>query len=70
MITKVASLSVGLALCPFMSLADVVDGRSYMARCEMSLNVPMWRDTGEGCISAEMLTTPASSKARYPLPRI
>ena len=28
-----------------------VGGRIYMARCEMSLNVPMWRETGEGCLS-------------------
>ena len=23
--------------------------RSFMARCAMSLNVPIWRDTGEVC---------------------
>lgn len=28
----------------------VVGGRAFLARCEMSLNVPMWRETGEGCL--------------------
>lgn len=28
-----------------------VNGRLFMARCEMSLNVPMWRETGEGCVA-------------------
>lgn len=27
-----------------------VDGRAFMARCEMSQNVPMWRQTGEDCV--------------------
>lgn len=29
-----------------------VDGRSFIARCEMSLNNPMWRDTGRSCVSS------------------
>ncbi len=29
-----------------------VGGRAFMARCEMSLNVPMWRDTGSDCTSS------------------
>ncbi len=29
-----------------------VDGRAFMARCEMSLNVPIWRDTGESCTTS------------------
>lgn len=37
-----------------------VDGRMFMAKCEMSLNVPMWRDTGQGCLSSA-LTPPAPS---------
>ncbi len=28
-----------------------VDGRSYLARCEMSLNNPMWRKVQDGCPS-------------------
>lgn len=27
-----------------------VDGRSFTARCEMSLNNPMWRETGTSCV--------------------
>ena len=30
----------------------VVDGRAFMARCEMALNNPAWRDTGAGCVSS------------------
>lgn len=32
----------------------VVDGRAFMALCDMSLNVPIWRDTGIGCLSSEL----------------
>ena len=31
-----------------------VDGRSFLARCEMSLNNPMWRETGDGCVSSQL----------------
>ena len=36
----------------------VVDGRAFMAQCDMSLNVPIWRDTGDGCLSSERELTP------------
>ena len=29
-----------------------VDGRMFMAQCQMSLNVPMWREMSEGCLSS------------------
>lgn len=29
-----------------------VDGRMFMAQCQMSLNVPMWREVAEGCMSS------------------
>ena len=29
-----------------------VDGRMFMAQCQMSLNVPMWRKIQDGCLSA------------------
>lgn len=32
----------------------VVDGRAFMARCEMALNVPAWRTTGEDCVSSRL----------------
>ena len=28
-----------------------VGGRFFMARCEMSLNVPMWREQDGGCLT-------------------
>ena len=31
----------------------VVDGRAFMGLCEMALNVPIWRDTGAGCVSSQ-----------------
>lgn len=31
-----------------------VDGRAFMARCEMSLNNPIWRDTGRACLSSRL----------------
>jgi len=46
-----------------------VDGRAFMARCEMSLNNPIWRDTGRGCLSSRRLPahgplTPAPDRRR------
>ena len=37
----------------------MVDGRAFLALCDMSLNVPIWRDTGEGCLGARSRATPA-----------
>ena len=34
------------------SICLYVNGRAFMARCEMSLNVPMWRETGEPCTTS------------------
>ncbi|MCB1355101.1 MAG: hypothetical protein KDK53_00890 [Maritimibacter sp.] len=36
----------------------IVDGRAFLARCEMSLNVPAWRDIGEACVGAGLMSTP------------
>ncbi|MFV0515624.1 MAG: hypothetical protein ACK5MY_18585 [Jhaorihella sp.] len=30
----------------------MVDGRMFMAQCQMSLNVPMWREVRQGCLSS------------------
>lgn len=38
----------------------IVDGRAFIARCEMSLNNPMWRDTGRACVSSS-LSSPLQS---------
>lgn len=29
-----------------------VDGRMFMAQCQMSLNNPMWREVSAGCLSS------------------
>ena len=31
-----------------------VDGRSFMAQCQMSLNNPMWREVSDGCLSSSL----------------
>jgi hypothetical protein len=38
-----------------------VDGRMFMAQCQMSLNVPMWRETQEGCLSSRLQTVQPTS---------
>ena len=37
-----------------------VGGRMFTAQCQMSLNVPMWRETADGCLSSKLqLSQPA-----------
>ena len=43
-----ARQELGQEICLF------VDGRAFMARCEMSLNVPMWRETGAACVTSQL----------------
>lgn len=31
-----------------------VGGRMFTAQCQMSLNVPMWRETQNGCLSSSL----------------
>ena len=31
-----------------------VNGRMFMAQCQMSLNVPMWREVSPGCLSSRL----------------
>jgi len=31
-----------------------VNGRMFTAQCQMSLNVPMWRETAQGCLSSSL----------------
>ncbi len=40
-------IELGEQICLF------VDGRSFMAQCQMSLNVTIWRDIGEACVVGE-----------------
>ena len=37
-------VELGETICLF------VDGRAFQARCEMALNNPIWRETGEPCV--------------------
>ena len=46
--TQGARVELGETICLF------VNGRSFMAQCDMSLNVPSWRDVGEGCLSSKL----------------
>ncbi|AHD09202.1 hypothetical protein [Phaeobacter gallaeciensis] len=47
-----------------------VDGRMFTAQCQMSLNVPMWREVQKGCLAAEADPAPDLSVPTDPLPRI
>lgn len=44
--TSGARIEMGETIC------IQVDGRSFMAQCQMSLNVPMWRKVSDGCLSS------------------
>lgn len=41
-------VELGEEICLF------VDGRAFLARCEMALNNPIWRDTGNACIGSSL----------------
>lgn len=36
------------------SICLQVGGRMFTAQCQMSLNVPMWRETSDGCLSSQL----------------
>lgn len=40
-----------------------VDGKMFMAQCQMSLNVPMWRKITDGCLSSELRQPPLQSRS-------
>lgn len=46
--TQGARVELGETICLF------VNGRAFMAQCQMSLNVPIWRDVGQGCLSSSV----------------
>ncbi len=54
--TSGARVEIGEEICL------VVDGRAFIARCDMSLNVPIWRDTGAGCVSSAARQHPAPAR--------
>jgi len=41
-----------------------VDGRMFMAQCQMSLNVPMWREVQKGCLSSRLQSVDPGADAR------
>ena len=43
-----------------------VDGRMFMAQCQMSLNVPMWREVQEGCLSSKLDEPALNTVSVYP----
>ena len=58
--TSGSRVELGESICLF------VGGRAFMARCEMSLNVPMWRETGKGCVSSEYQGQPVRPTSKAP----
>lgn len=48
----------------------VVDGRAFMAQCDMSLNVPIWRDTGDGCMSSSRVPSPSERLLQLAKPTV
>lgn len=38
-----------------------VDGRMFTAQCQMSLNVPMWRELSNGCLSSQRSHPPSNT---------
>jgi hypothetical protein len=47
-----------------------VGGRMFMAQCQMSLNVPMWREVQEGCLSSSLQTGKPALNTRLVYPKI
>ena len=47
-----------------------VDGRMFMAQCQMSLNVPMWREVREGCLSSRLQSVEPTFDAGLVHPKI
>lgn len=46
--TSGARIELGQTICL------QVDGRMFMAQCQMSLNVPMWREVSQGCFTSAL----------------
>ena len=47
-----------------------VDGRMFMAQCQMSLNVPMCREVQEGCLSTRLQSLQPAADAGEVHPKI
>ncbi|WP_278921839.1 MULTISPECIES: hypothetical protein [Pseudophaeobacter] len=46
-----------------------VDGRRFMAQCQMSLNVPMWREVQANCLSASLSGSARKTAVQHTAPR-
>ena len=44
-----------------------VDGRMFMAQCQMSLNSPMWREVEEGCLSSSLFGSDHQPLQSFPV---
>ncbi len=56
--TTGGKVDIGEMACLF------VDGKMFMAQCDMSLNVPIWRKVSDGCATSS-LDLPASVPVRF-----
>lgn len=56
--TTGGKVDIGEVTCLF------VDGKMFMAQCDMSLNVPIWRKVSDGCLSSS-LELPATVPAGF-----
>ncbi|MDE2789280.1 MAG: hypothetical protein OXI81_02495 [Paracoccaceae bacterium] len=52
------------------SLCMVVDGSDFVARCEMSLNNPIWRKIRDGCLNAGATSIPVTGSQPAPKPSV
>lgn len=43
------------------SICLQVGGRMFTAQCQMSLNVPMWRETADGCLTGALRNSDETS---------
>jgi hypothetical protein len=55
--TSGSRVEIGQTICLY------VDGRAFMAQCQMSLNVPMWRQVQDGCLSSKLAPSSLAPQA-------
>nr|WP_245815144.1 hypothetical protein [Shimia gijangensis] len=58
--TQGGEVDVGETICLH------VDGRSFMAQCQMSLNVPIWREVAPSCLSSGLTRPSVGGQSRNP----
>jgi len=62
--TQGSRVDLGETICLF------VDGRAFMAQCQMSLNVPMWRDLKQSCVSSMLTPSDAEPELQFSQPAV